>query len=218
MEREEKPFTITSPFSIQIIGSILLFQVNSKGPSQSGKTTFMLRILDSLEELVDHLPEKIYWASTSNDVQLPQYITRIQGMPNLDDIQPNSLLILDDLGNAFAHDKKAARALEVLATVATHHKRVSTCSLLQNAFSQNRTSRVNATHLVFMRSHSDTVQMRTVGRQIFPSESDLILKAMRVANRLGERYVMLSIHPAEEKIRLVTRIFPGEDTVFFEEG
>jgi len=205
MEREEKPFVLTAPFSIQIIG-----------PSQSGKTTLMLRILENIQELVDPVPQRIFWASTTTDVQLPAYVSQIEGLPDINDIPRDSLLVLDDLGNSFAHDKKAAKALEYLATVATHHKRVSTVCLLQNAFSQNRTSRVNATHLIFMRSHSDSLQMLSVGRQIFPSESDLLLKAMRLANRVGERYIVLCVHPLEEKARVVTRIFPGEETIVFE--
>ena len=201
---EAEPFYFVTPGNIQVIGV-----------SGVGKTYFVLRLLDNIQRLFKPVPEHVFWLSTT-DIDLPPWIGRLKDLSDIEQIPQKSLLVLDDLGDEFAHNKKAARELERLAIKKCHHNRLTVITLLQNAFAQNRTSRINATALVLFRSHSDQVQLRTLGSQIFRKEKDILSKALAVASRLGERYIVLSLHPAQETLRLVSRIFEG-DLIEFKE-
>jgi len=206
MEREGQRFQFRAPASVIIYGQ-----------SQSGKTTLMLRILESLESLISPMPERIFWArGAKTDMVVPEYVSLIEGLPSIDDIPPNSLLILDDFGPQIANDKKAAKALEVLSMIQCHHKRITTFLLLQSVFGNNRKSRINATEMIFVRTLADSLELSNISRQLFPKEPSLLLEAQKLASRIGERYILVSTHPANEQIKVLTRIFPSEDSIFFE--
>ena len=72
------------------------------GPSQSGKTHFVLKLLDNRHELFTNPINKVLWCYGIHDGQLQQcllekgYKTH-RGLPNEMDIERNSICVLDDL-------------------------------------------------------------------------------------------------------------------------
>lgn len=89
----------------------------------------------------------------------------IEGLPSVDDIPPNTFLIIDmQMSNL--------KDICTIFTVSSHHKNVSTFFLVQNLFYSNpymRTISLNSSHIVLFKSLRDINQIQFLARQIFPN-------------------------------------------------
>ena len=96
------------------------------GPSMSGKSHFILRLIKR-KDLFDPPPDRIVYAYNSWQKEFDQCpdVEFVWGIDGLSEVQPdprlNNLLILDDLMEELAGDKKAS----TLFTRDMHHKNVT---------------------------------------------------------------------------------------------
>jgi len=113
------------------------------GPSKSGKTTLIQKILNQNSVLIDKPPTKIVycysvWQPIFDYLQLQEdpKIEFNKGLPDFDqfDSNENNLLVLDDLMQECGQDDSICK----MFTVDSHHKNVSVFFLVQNIFSKQK--------------------------------------------------------------------------------
>ena len=121
-----------------------------------------------------------------------------------------SLLILDDLMdsvNQFVAD---------IFTKISHHRNLSVVYVCQNLFDKSkyhRTISLNSHYIVLLRNPRDTQPVANLARQIFASDWRVATDAYREATREQYRYLLFDLHPStEDRLRLRTNIFPGEQS------
>ena len=90
------------------------------GPSKSGKTTLLYKILQKREKVFDKPPDRIVYCYTRWKYQL-------LSDKDMFDSKVNNLLILDVLMNECGDDKQI-----YVFTIDSHHKNISVFFLAQN--------------------------------------------------------------------------------------
>jgi hypothetical protein len=189
------------------------------GPTKSGKTTWVLRMIKHCTELFEPAPQQVIfaynqWQPAFARIKCPVPIQLVDGLPNFKALKqtPNvrKLLIMDDFMLNIKNDK-----LDILFSQGSHHWNLSIVHIVQNLFHQGlRTSRINAHYLVLMRNPSDKLQVMNLARQLYPGQQKFFLDAYNDAChcRYGYLFIDLSPDTLEEEQRLKTCVFPGEFT------
>ena len=201
---DEKDLKIKLPFGMIV-----------SGPSTSGKTTFMLHLLDQSNEMFIPSPTKILYAYGQYNSIIPKLqakgIIVQEGVPSeeiIDALQKNSLIILDDLmlnlTNSF---------LTHLFTRKLHHKQLGCIFLTQNLFEKKlKVARDNSQYIALMNSPSAALNIRTLGSQLFPRQLDYFLSAYKSACSKRFGYLFIDLAPSSDPIlRLRTNIFKDDD-------
>lgn len=190
------------------------------GPSQSGKTSLLRKILESPENF-ETPPDVVYWFYMKRNAvpDLPN-VQAIEGLPDLDLIEaqkpgPNVVIVMDDLQTAFSRDKSGRQLLSDLMCVHAHHNNYCLFNLIQSAFSVDRTSRTNSTYLILMRSKADTLQTRNILSQLFDKNFSGALEAFNDATADDYGYLLVDNHPrTHEDCRLLTNILDPYPIVY----
>ena len=185
------------------------------GPSSSGKTTFLLKLLNENKSLIDPVPKSILYCYG----EFHSHVTKLQkaginvyaGVPSeeLLDRQPKPLLlVLDDL--MLTIDE---HFLSSLFTRKSHHGNMGIIFLTQNLFDKKlHVALANSQYLVIMRSPSHALQVRTLGTQLFPRQLDYFLQAYKAATSDPYGYLLIDLHAASDPVlRLRTNIFKSDD-------
>jgi hypothetical protein len=194
------------------------------GPTQAGKTEFVINLLDEKETLFDTPPEKIYWAyGQKNDKQLQRIqntvpdIEFIEGCPNLDFIDPENvnLLILDDLMDEVGKNQACSN----LFTRGSHHKNITVIAIIHNLFNQQKYSKtisLNTRYYFLFNSPRDNQQIAYFGRQIFPNAKNFIPCALALATKKHYGYLGIDLHPrTPDSFRVFTGIFKHQIPLLF---
>ena len=151
------------------------------GPTQSGKTYFLKRLLKALEFYIDPCPERIIWCfgienkeqmSFFENCNLKVPIEFIEGLP-IDihkTISPKekTLIILDDLMQEIGQNS----AMSTLFTRQSHHKNLSVIFVVQNFFHQSKRMRdihLSTNYIIFFKNPRDMSQIKVLDRQAFPN-------------------------------------------------
>jgi hypothetical protein len=107
--------------------------------------------------------------------------------------------------------------MELLFTQGCHHRRLSILFITQNLFGQGRSARniaLNTWYLIVFKNVRDSSQLLTLDRQLFLGKSGVLVDAYRDVMTDPYAYVVIDIAPhSEDKYRLRTRVFPGEDPI-----
>ena len=103
------------------------------GPIWSGKTSFVIQMLDSAHVMFDTLPSYVYWLygqkTAQHDLLTRKNYIMHEGLPeNFDFCEPNSVIVLDDLMD----ETKDNVAVTKLNTKAAHHRPYFIINILQN--------------------------------------------------------------------------------------
>jgi len=137
------------------------------GPTGSGKSEWVLRLIDHANEMIEPPPSTVWYCygefqSTFNNYRQIHFQ---EGLPDMSeavfDGSESTLLILDDL---------ISETNQLVANVFTkisHHRNVSIVYLTQNLFDKNknaRTTSLNAHYLVLFKSPRDATQFATLAR------------------------------------------------------
>ena len=144
------------------------------GPSKSGKTTLLTKILINNKRLIDRPPDKIYysyarWQQNFEDlIKLLPDIIFIEGLPDIDEFNEslNNLLILDDLMTECGKNDD----IKKIFTIDSIHKNLSVFFLTQNMFSNdknNRTISLNTNYMIIFNNPRDQSQFFYLARQMF---------------------------------------------------
>ena len=124
------------------------------------------------------------------------------------------MLILDDLMVTIKPDD-----LLDLFLVQSHHSKINPVFICHNLYHSNKSSRtiaLNTTYNVLMRNPRDKSSVICLGSQMFPGESKYFIESYNLATKDSYSYLFIdSKANQDEKLRLRTRIFPGEDQICF---
>ncbi|CAF1088637.1 unnamed protein product [Brachionus calyciflorus] len=164
------------------------FTCTIAGPTQSGKTWLLKRVLVYNADLFDILPKnKTYcyseWQTSFDNFneisQNVKFHKRIPDIDELDTSEPN-LIILDDLMKECEEDP----AIQKLFTIDSHHKNISVFFITQNIFSKakfTRTLNLNSHYLILFNNPRDRLQIGTLARQMFPNKVKFFMEAFEDA-------------------------------------
>jgi len=210
MEVEKKHMCFKHPFTCILAG-----------PTSSGKTVLMRRILKNFKNTIyfKAMPErlKVLWAYGQMQGLYKEKlescdITYIEGLPSEDevkDIMPH-ILIIDDLMTELVSDKK----LSNLFTKGSHHMNISVVFISQNIFpqgSQMRTISLNTHYMLLLKNPRDKGQICALAKQIFPNNSRFLIDAYNDATANQYGYIRLDLRQdTPDKFRIQTRITPEE--------
>ncbi len=193
-----------TPSSIAIIGS-----------SQSGKTQLALKILTNPEVLFDRKFDQTFLYYNAYQPLYEKFsdlgvVLRL-GVPSFETLQNNqghTLVILDDMQTQLAKSEDFFD----LITNRVHHNNISVLVMIQNLFLKGlRNSRLNLQGLIFMRSAGDKLAIQTIGRQLYPGQSNFFMKAYNDATSQPYSYLIVDLsQKTSENMRLRTRVLPAE--------
>ena len=183
------------------------------GPSQSGKTELVKKLILNRNEFIVEPPEKIIFHysefQSSYDDLIREGVEFIQGPPSeLPDGSKRVLLIIDDL----LHETGNSRSMAELFTRGIHHRNTSVIYIIQNLFdrgsSQLRTISLQASALIIMRSPRDSSQILPLARQVCPQDPNFIVDAYRQATIEPHSYLYLDFQQkTHTQIRVRSNIF-----------
>jgi hypothetical protein len=190
------------------------------GPTQSGKTEFMLELLQNLSTMVTPTPTRIIWCygEWQNKLgQLPKSVRLSEGLAGIHDINPEekNLLILDDLMD------EAGEASEVseLFTKGSHHRNLSVVFITQNLFHQGkkmRTISLNAHYFVLFKNPRDAGQIRHLATQLFPGQTKYLVDAYKQATSRPHGYLLLDLtQSTPDNRRVLSDVLPDEEKFFY---
>lgn len=210
---ETKDFKFIQPFSAILAG-----------PSQAGKTHFVMQLLKNCEKLFEPTPTRFIYCYTlwqdkfedmkssfTNCAIQPDIIFR-QGVFPIDDIDPNyrNIVVLDDL---MTESGKNEEVLDMF-TKGSHHLNFSVILLTQNIFNKGpntRTISLNAHYIIMFKNPRDRSQISFLARQMYPKKSKFLEDAYDDATQNPHSYLIMDLKQStHEDLRVQTAIFPGE--------
>lgn len=183
------------------------------GPSSSGKTQFVFRLIRHADRLVDPPPEKIVYCYGEFQPSFLEFsqVEFHEGLPDVGSFDGRSrvLLIIDDLMN------EADQNVCNLFTKLSHHRNVSVVFVTQNLFHRNRhvrTMNLNTHYVVLFKNPRDAGQVAIMARQMYPGKSNFVVEAFRDATREPYGYLLIDLKPeTDDRYRFRTNIFPDDE-------
>ena len=199
------------------------------GPTKSGKSYFLYRIIQNIQFMFDkEPPTKILYCY---GVMQPLFdeikekcslVEFHEGLPSAETVDKftngtHRMIVLDDLLDEVVR----SREMERLFILGSHHKKLSVFFLTQNLYQQGNCSRtiaLNTAYLILFKNYRDSSQIVTLGRQIAPGRHLALMEAYCDATSLSSHgYLCLDLSVnATERFRWRTNIFPGEDPIIYE--
>ena len=182
------------------------------GPSQSGKTEFVLRLLDQRDELFRNPLGKILWCYGIHDANLQNILhskgyKTLRGLPKEQDIEPYSICVLDDL----LSESESSKEVTNMCTRAAHHKPCFVIFISQNLFpggKEARTRSLNTHYYVIFKNPRDKLQFEILARQISPRHSKDLISVYEDATRNPHGYLFIDFtQECPDNIRYRTNIF-----------
>lgn len=186
------------------------FTIMVCGPSSCGKTTFVLKLLDSLPNVCNISKFcHVVWCHGGGTIPKCPQITRVhEGVPEVEDMdgQPQ-LYIIDDLMHEAGHSGKVLD----LFTKYSHHKNISVILISQNIFHRGpfiRDISLNAKYLVMFKNPRDRSQSGYVFREMYPQNSRVVQTIYNEATAPPHGYLFIDLcQNTNESLRLKTDIF-----------
>ena len=197
------------------------FRMILAGPSMSGKTTLIRKLLVNGEKMFDRQFVKILWCygqfQNETFAKIKKEVPNVEfheGLPENIQTQFNTshpnLVILDDLMADASKDERIAK----LFIMTSHHLNISLAYLTQNIFhkgTQSRTISLNADIILLTKNTRDKSQIQYLARQLAPDRPKFIQESYQDATSIPYGYLFIDLKPeTPEQIRVRTGIFPGE--------
>ena len=195
------------------------------GPTGCGKTTWIVELLKSHEELCTHTPKKLIWIygveqpdlfKTIKEIWAPRQCEFVEGFPEelmsrLEKTNDRgSLCIFDDVMNEVSSNATISK----LFTRGRSHLGCSLVLMLQNIFpkgSQSRTISINAQYQVLFRNPRDSLQISILARQLCPLNSKDFLEIYKRATQRPYGYLFCCFtQSCPDEIRYRTNVLPCE--------
>ena len=195
------------------------------GPTSSGKSHFVKRLLEGGEETIQNPPDRIIWCY-GIDQQL--YHEMQETMPNISFVEgiPNDLetsldpsvrnvIVLDDMMQELSRNPRIAN----LFTKGSHHLNLSVIFIVQNLFHKGKELRdisLNCHYLVIFKSPRDNSQIIHLAKQMHPGNVKFVQESFIDATAKPYGYLLCDLKPeTKEDFRLRTNIFPGEQQIAY---
>ena len=190
------------------------------GPSSSGKTVFVQKLIKYRQVLFRQNVNNIHWYY---GIIHPPKIPRVnmilhKGLTDgwSGDIKPLDMIVLDDLFVEAANNKEVTNAFTRLA----HHTPCTILFITQNVFhhsTESRTRALNTHYLVLMKNPRDASQISYIARQMFPKNSNFLVESYRDATSGNAfSYMLLDFRQqTPEYMRVRSEIFPNENNIVY---
>ena len=188
------------------------------GPTGSGKTYWVNRLLQHRRTMINPAPEEILWyhgqqQSFHTTLQDAYPILQlIEGLPDATkyDITVPRLIVIDDLMNDLKGDIVAN-----LFTKGSHHTNSSIILIVQNIYSQQREMRdisLNAHYITILKNPRDKQQVSTLDSQMFPGRGRFLTQCYENATISPHGYLFISTNQyTSDELRVRTNIFPDDE-------
>lgn len=207
-------FQFKHPFGARVVG-----------PTQAGKSHFVIKLLQEANRYITPAPSKIYWAyGEKNENQMKSIqansqtpIHFIEGMPDIEEISSDetNLLVLDDLMTTVSNSKSASD----LFTRASHHRNMSVIFIVQNLYNQGKSAKdisLNEKYTIIFKNPHDKGQVQYFGRKIFPEHPRFLVDAYEQATARPHGYLIIDFdQKTSDNQRVRTGIFPPEIPLTF---
>lgn len=189
------------------------------GPILSGKTSFVIRLLESAHVLFDIVPTYVYWfygqKTESHDLLTRKGFIMHEGLPeNFDFCEPNSVIVLDDL----MEETRDNAQVTALYTKAAHHVPYFIINITQNLFfqsKQQRTRHLNTQYMVLFRNNRDVNQISVLSRQMYPNKKNYLIEIYNDAIKEQYGYLFIDLHTkTSELIKLRASILPLDPPMY----
>ena len=159
------------------------FSLILAGPSSSGKTSLLNRLLTARKDLFTDQPVKIrlyfsIWQPVYDSMKTRNLLSDcVEGMPTNEELEsfqksvPCSLVIFDDLAEVLTP------VISNLFIAGCHHYNTSVILISQNLFQKSpiwRICSLNATYIVVMKNPRDPSQLGVLSRQSFPGHKNFL--------------------------------------------
>ena len=205
-------FQLVHPFTYMVAGM-----------TGSGKTVWVQSLLQQAQTVIDQAPERIIWcysqwqnAYTQLLMMIPT-IEFVKGIPeSLEndsylDVNKRNLIVIDDQMIEAGKDNRIVN----LFTKGSHHRNLSVIYIVQNLFHQgkgNRSISLNSHYLILFKNPRDKLQILTLAKQMYPSETAWFIKEYEEAVRRPYGYLFVDLRPTTpDRCRLRTNVLPGEE-------
>ena len=191
------------------------------GPSSSGKSSLVLRMLDSSEEIFGHKFDEILYISGQafpsinfvNGIELKKFKEIDQEI--IDELNPEktNLIIFDD--NIYVTND---RLLSDLFTKFSHHRNITVIVLLQNLFPKTKYSRdisINSNYIILMANPREATQVKRLSQQI--DGTNFIFDCYKDATRNRPfSYLLLDFEQdTPDFLRVRSSLFPNEEIISY---
>jgi len=183
------------------------------GPTGSGKSVFVQRLLKHAKTVIDPPPDRILYCYGVYQKLFSEMIgvEFNEGLPSLDEFdgKKHTLVIIDDL----MHETNDT--VSKLFTRVSHHTNTSVIFITQNLFHKDkeiRTITLNAQYLVLFKNVRDKSQIAHLSRQMYPSNTKHMVESYVDATSEPYSYLFVDLKPnTDEKFRLKANIFPDDE-------
>ena len=192
------------------------------GPSQVGKTTFVLKLIKNAEDMFTKKPQRVLycysaWQKAYDELSKLQHVTMHEGVPTRSEMdeftydRKPSLLVIDDLMAKIIKDPE----VQHYVTVMSHHNNIGIVLIMQSIFPQGKCARtisLNCHYMVLFNNRRDVNQVKVLGSQIMPGRSAFFMDSYKKAISTPYSYLVVDIHPnSNARFELRTRIFPDDE-------
>lgn len=194
------------------------------GPSQSGKTENIKKILNNLDQMFQPKINKVYFCYKRWQDNYEQIVKNsqldiqfVEGIldTNMIDSKNNSLVILDDLITQSINDDNIFN----LFTIDSHHKNISVIIVTQNLFMNGKHARsisLNCHYIMVMNNPRDRSQISYLAREMYPTNPKFIVECYEDATNAEYGYLFLDFKQnTKNECRVTTNIFPNQKRVCY---
>src|SRR5277367_2570411 len=187
------------------------FNMILAGPTQSGKSTFVKRLVNDKRIIPQPIRIIFYyaeWQKSYEEIKHP-YIEFRKGAPtNIETDGKPTLIILDDIMSDISNSKDVVN----LFTRGTHHRNCSVILIMQNLYQKGstiRTASLNAHYLCIFRILRDRSQIRILSRQMYPERPNFLTAVFEDATKdTPHSYLFIDLtQDAKDDRRVWTNIF-----------
>ena len=194
------------------------------GPTASGKTSWIKRLLENSNTMIAPPPEIIVWFYKRWQpmyTEMGKTIPNIQFIQGIEDKQNDSkqpcIYIYDDLMRDATQNGDVCE----IYTEGSHHNNLSIICLMQNLYykgKESRTMSLNTQYLVLFKNPRDQQQVAVLARQMYPNKPKYLLNKFQEATSkpYGCLFVDLKQNTPDDE-RLKTNIFLNMKEEFKEE-
>lgn len=183
------------------------------GPTGSGKSVFVQRLLKHIKTVFTHPPERILYCYGVYQSIFSEFegVEFNEGLPSLDEFDgaKNTLVIIDDLMH------EANDVVSKLFSRVSHHTNTSVIFITQNIFNPNKETRtitLNAQYMVMFKNVRDKSQITYLARQMYPSRPKHMAEAYFDATSEPYSYLFVDLKSGtDDKLRLKSCIFPDDE-------
>lgn len=185
------------------------FTLICAGPSSSGKSTFVVKLLET-KHMIDKHIDRIVWCYGEKNAKpdIKRKIIYVNGIPeNLDNLcRDNTIVVLDDLMISSQNSK-----VSDLFTRGSHHKNISIILITQNIFHQGKYARnisLNAKYMVIFKNPRDKSQFLPLARQVHTEAPSELLRVYKECTIAPHGYIFLDLtQQVNDTLRFRTELF-----------